>query len=172
MWFSALLGLRSELGRVETRAWQGVHQKIDRGTRGFENEGVGKGSTYPVVKGWVIHVSAQHLRKGKGALALWYSGEEELQAGDLLDLLDLYLHRFDIEHAFRFQKQHLSLVGFRSKDVASYVTWCQSVLIAYVHLVVLRSLLRHQRLKWERQRTRSVTPLQALRQVSLLTESW
>jgi hypothetical protein len=89
-------------GAVSVKAWAGLHPQLSRRGRFAEVEEL------PIVKATIIRVEVERLpgrrRKPKGPLWLW-------QAGPGLPDLDLcwraYLHRFDIEHTYRFAKQTL-----------------------------------------------------------------
>jgi hypothetical protein len=60
-----------------------------------------------------------------------------------------YLHRFDIEHMFRFCKQHLGWTTprIRTPDQATLWTWL--ITVAYAHLITARDLVTDHRLPWE-----------------------
>jgi hypothetical protein len=79
---------------LEIDAWSHQHAKSN-----FTNA--------ELTQGWVIRVKSR--RAHQRDLWLFYSGDED--EVDLERLYHAYVHRFDIEHFFRFAKQRLGLVA-------------------------------------------------------------
>ena len=132
-------------GQVQVDAWSGLHAK-DHGEAG------------QVIKATLIRVQVEHLsrgRKGPRPLWLWWSGEGEPD----LDLLwRAYIHRFDIEHTFRFYKGRLGW------DVPAIMTpeqvdrWTILVAVAHRQLQLAQGLAQDIRLPWERKAKATLTP--------------
>jgi hypothetical protein len=89
-------------GNVRVRAWHGLHPKLSGRGRW------GSAGSPPIVRGTVIRVDVDHLPKATSrtdtTLWLWWSGPGE---PDLEQCFRAYLHRFDLEHTFRFAKNTL-----------------------------------------------------------------
>lgn len=61
-----------------------------------------------------------------------------------------YARRYDLEHFFRFGKQHLSLADFQTPDTEREEAWWQLVHIAYAQLWLARDLVVALPRPWER----------------------
>ncbi|MDQ6798378.1 MAG: transposase [Actinomycetota bacterium] len=134
-------------GRVRVQAWHGLHPKL---------HGRGHWShcdAPPIVKGTVIRVDVERLPKSAGhvnkTLWLWWSGHG---IPDLDRCFRAYLHRFDIEHGFRFQKGTLGWTtpSLCTPEQADRWTWL--VVAGYTQLRLARGLVADLRLPWERPR--------------------
>ena len=90
-------------GKVRVRVWHGLHPRLS----GRGRWGKGEGAP-PIVRGSVIRVDVEHLpktrRRKNKTLWLWWSGPGE---PDLELCFRAYLHRFDLEHSYRFVKNTL-----------------------------------------------------------------
>jgi hypothetical protein len=146
-------------GTVRISAWHGLHPRLSG--RGHWAES----AVLPIVKGSVIRVDVEHLPKSSGGvkktLWLWWSGEGE---PDLERCARAYLHRFDIEHGFRFQKATL---GWTTPSVCTPEQadrWTWLIVAAYTQLRLARGLVADLRLPWERPRDpRLLTPARVRR---------
>ena len=135
-------------GTVTVTAWAGLHPKL--AARG---RWAGQAQA-PIVRGWVLRVDVEHLprpTRAKKTLWLWWSGPP----GTTPDL-DLcwraYLHRFDIEHAIKFQKATLGWVTPSPRHPGQADRWTAIIIASYAQLVLARPLAADQRLPWERPR--------------------
>ena len=143
-------------GTVTVTAWAGLHPQL--AARG---RWAGRAQP-PIVRGWVIRVDVEHLPPPQGrvkkTLWLWWSGPPGMTPD--LDLCwRAYIHRFDIEHAIKFQKSTLGWVtpSLRHPDQAD--RWTAITIASYAQLVLARPLAADQRLPWERPRDRArLTP--------------
>jgi hypothetical protein len=134
-------------GTVSVSAWHGMHPKLSG--RGHWSDH----ATPPIVRGSVIRVDVEHLPKSSGGvrktLWLWWSGQGE---PDLGRCVRAYLHRFDIEHGFRFQKGTL---GWTTPSVCTPEQadrWTWLIVAGYTQLRLARGLVADLRLPWERPR--------------------
>jgi hypothetical protein len=66
------------------------------------------------------------------------------------DIHHAYAQRYDLEHFFRFGKQHLSLSDFQTPDTEREQAWWQVVHIAYAQLWLARDLAQALPRPWER----------------------
>ena len=99
-------------GRVEVRAWHGLHQKVQR-TGYFARLDEQLHTRLPVIEGTVIEVRVERLPDGRSphrTMWLWHSGP---QAPDLDTCWRAYLRRFDMEHTFKLMKSQLGWTAAR-----------------------------------------------------------
>jgi hypothetical protein len=61
-----------------------------------------------------------------------------------------YARRYDLEHFFRFGKQHLSLADFQTPDTEREEVWWHVVHIAYAQLWQARDVVEALPRPWER----------------------
>jgi hypothetical protein len=135
---------------LEIDAWSHQHAKSN-----FTNA--------ELTLGWVIRVKSR--RAHQRDLWLFYSGDED--EVDLERLYHAYVHRFDIEHFFRFAKQRLGLVAVTLRHPGAALRWVRLVMSAYAQLVLARECARDLRLPWERALEVSrLTPRRVLRAFS------
>jgi hypothetical protein len=135
-------------GRVEVRAWHGLHQEVQ--ARGYfaRNPLPGGG----VVPGTVIQVKAAKMPDGTvpdGPMWLWWTAP----AGTACDLDVIwrgYLRRFDAEHGFRFEKGTLGWTCARPRTPGQADLWTWLVIAAYTQLHLARRSAPDLRRPWER----------------------
>ena len=134
-------------GSVHVRAWRQLHPRLSRRGR-WAGTGVP-----PIVRGSVIRVDVERLPKPSSrankTLWLWWSGPGE---PDLELCFRAYLHRFDLEHTYRFAKNTLGWTtpSLCTPEQADRWTWL--VVGAYTQLRLARGLVDDLRLPWERPR--------------------
>jgi hypothetical protein len=145
---SARLGASDpRYGTITVSAWPGLHPRLSGRGRW-----AGRAAP-PIVKGTVIRVDVEHLPKPtartKKTLWLWWSGRGE---PDLERCWRAYLHRFDIEHLFRFAKNTLGWTtpSLCTPEQADRWTWL--VVAVLTQLRLARGLVTDLRLPWERPR--------------------
>jgi len=136
-------------GTVTVQAWKGLHPQLERRGRWASR------AQAPIVRGWVIRVQVEHLPRPQGrvnkTLWLWWSGPPGMTPD--LDLCwRAYIHRFDIEHAIKFQKATLGWVTPSLRHPGQADRWTAIILASYAQLVLARPLAADQRLPWERPR--------------------
>lgn len=68
----------------------------------------------------------------------------------LNDIWQAYRQRYDIEHFFRFGKQHLLMADFETNQVEHSENWMALVQLAYVQLFMARKLATNLPRPWER----------------------
>jgi hypothetical protein len=135
-------------GKVRVRAWHNLHPRLHRRGR-WAGEDLA-----PVVRGSVIKVDVERLpkpssRANNKTLWLWWSGPGQ---PDLGLCLHAYLHRFDLEHTYRFVKSTLGWTtpSLRTPEQADRWTWL--TVAAYTQLRIARGIVDDLRLPWERPR--------------------
>jgi len=133
-------------GQVSVKSWSGLHPKLFcRGRfEGFPKP--------PVIKCHVIRVTVTRLPNGRavpGPLWLWWAGPG---APDLDLIWRAYLHRFDIEHAYRFAKHTLGWDKAALRHPAQVSRWTWLILAAITQLRLARPAAEDHRQRWERRR--------------------
>lgn len=145
----------AQYGAVRVRAWGGVHAKCQNHPR--------KGSrrTLPTVRGTLVLVEVERLPRQTRIpkrLWLWWRGPG---APDLAVLWRAYVHRFDLEHTYRFCKQGLNWTTPRVRHPEQADRWTWLVLLAYTQLRLARRAIDDVHLPWERPQRparRALTP--------------
>jgi hypothetical protein len=147
----------SRYGRVEVRAWHGMHQKVQR-TGYFARLEAELFTRLPVIEGTIIEVRVERLPDGRSphrTMWLWHSGP---QAPDLDVCWRAYLRRFDMEHTFKLMKSQLGWTAARVRHPEQAVRWTWLLIAAYVQLRLARGMAADLRRPWER-RPRPGRPL-------------
>jgi hypothetical protein len=145
----------AQYGAVRVRAWADVHAKTqnhpDRGSR----------RTKRTLRGTLILVEVERLPRQTRIpkrLWLWWRGPGQ---PDLAVVWRAYVHRFDLEHTYRFVKQTLNWTTPRVRHPEQADRWTWLVLLAYSQLRIARRSIQDVRLPWERPQRparRALTP--------------
>jgi hypothetical protein len=145
----------AQYGRVRVRAWTAVHAK----TQNHPHRGSRR--TKPTVRGTLVLVEVERLPRQTRIpkrLWLWWRGPG---APDLATLWRAYVHRFDLEHTYRFCKQTLNWTTPRVRHPEQADRWTWLVLLAYTQLRLARRAIEERYLPWERPQRphrRALTP--------------
>jgi hypothetical protein len=146
---------QAQYGRVRVRAWAGVHAK----SQNHPHKGCRR--TLPTVRGTLVLVEVERLPRQTRIpkqLWLWWRGPG---APDLAILWRAYVHRFDLEHTYRFCKQVLNWTTPRVRHPEQADRWTWLVLLAYTQLRLARHAIDDVHLPWERPQRptrRALTP--------------
>jgi len=133
-------------GDVTVMSWGGLHPKL--ACRG-RFAGLGKP---PIIKCRIIRVTVEKLPNGRevpGPLWLWWAGPG---APDLDLIWRAYLHRFDIEHTYRFAKHALGWDTAALRDPGQVARWTWLIICAITQLRLARPIAEDHRQRWERRR--------------------
>jgi hypothetical protein len=145
----------AQYARVQVRAWAGVHAK----SQNHPHKGCRR--TLPTVRGTLVLVEVERLPRQTRIpkrLWLWWRGPG---APDLAVLWRAYVHRFDLEHTYRFCKQVLNWTTPRVRHPDQADRWTWLVLLAYTQLRLARRAIADVHLPWERPQRparRALTP--------------
>ena len=145
----------AQYGQVRVRAWAGVHAKSQN------HPARGSRRTKPVLPGTLVLVEVERLPRQTRIpkqLWLWWRGPG---TPDLAILWRAYVHRFDLEHTYRFCKQTLNWTKPRVRHPEQADRWTWLVLLAYTQLRLARGAIEDRRLPWERPQRpsrRTLTP--------------
>lgn len=152
-------------GRVRVRSWAGVHGKVQ------EHPGRGTHGPAPLERGTLVLLQVERLPRQTRVpkdVWLWWQGPPGA-VPDLALVWRAYVHRFDLEHTFRFAKETLRWTAPRVRHPAQADRWTALVALAYTHLRLAQPLVADQRLPWERPlRQDRLTPGRVRRQFSQL----
>ena len=148
-------------GHVSVRAWAGVHAKTQqhatKGTRGPR----------PVERGTLLLLRVERLPRQTRVprdVWLWWQGPPGATP-DLALVWRAYVHRFDLEHTFRFAKETLRWTAPRVRHPQQADRWTALVVLAYAQLRLAQPLVADRRLPWERPlRQERLTPGRVRRQ--------
>jgi hypothetical protein len=131
-------------GQVQVTSWGGLHPKLER-KGAFAGAGV-----LPVIRATLIRIQVSRLPGGKadpGPIWLWHAGPG---TPDLDLCWRAYLHRYDLEHTFRFAKHALGWTSpaIRTPDQAARWTWL--IITALTQLRLARPIAEDRRLPWHK----------------------
>jgi hypothetical protein len=146
-------------GPVTVTAWQRVHQVLDRSSGGWQDWPAGR--EIPVIEGTLIRLSAPAPPPGLAQLEPMWLWASVADAGDAETavLWQAYLRRFDIEHVFRFLKQHLGWTRPLLRDPAAADRWTWLVIACHAQLHLARPLAAAAELPWHKpQPASAMTP--------------
>ena len=133
-------------GLIAVMSWGGLHPKL--ACRGHFQAM----ARPPIITCHLIRITVEKLPNGRavpGPLWLWRAGPGQPD----LDLWTHgYLHRFDMEHTWRFAKTALGWHKAALRSPAQFGRWTWVVIIAITQLRLARALAADHRLPWERRR--------------------
>jgi hypothetical protein len=133
----------TQYGSVRVRAWAGVHTKT------HNHPAKGSYRTKATVRGTLVLVQVERLPRQTRIpkrLWLWWRGPGE---PDLTVLWRAYVHRFDLEHTYRFCKQTLNWTTPRVRTPQQADRWTWLVTLAYTQLRLARRTVEDVHLPWE-----------------------
>lgn len=141
-------------GLIQAQAWSRLHP---RQSRYYNHDG-----TMRIIEGTVIRVEVERMPGDRecrtNTLWLWWSGPIGAQP-DLDRIVNAYLHRYDVEHAFRFVKQVLGWTTPRLRSPEQADRWTWLILAALTQLRLARQHVADHRLPWQApQHTPALTP--------------
>jgi hypothetical protein len=152
-----IIPARPDRGRtheLSVIAWHGLQPGF---SRKLPETHPGRGHARDVLHSNVIRVHS--TKPGQKPMWLLWTGPPG--SFDLDIAWRAYLHRFDIEHMFRFCKQHLGWTTPRVRTPDQATLWTWLIAAAYAQLVTARDLVTDHRLPWEH--TGPLSPLRVKR---------
>jgi hypothetical protein len=133
----------AQYGDVRVRAWAGVHAKSQN------HPAKGSRRTLLTVRGTLVLVEVERLPRQTRIpkrLWLWWRGPGQ---PDLTMVWRAYVHRFDLEHTYRFCKQTLNWTTPRVRTPQQADRWTWLVVLAYTQLRLARRTIDDVHLPWE-----------------------
>jgi len=103
------------------------------------------------VPGTVIRLDVERLPSGGSPKPLWLWWSRTTTDAALADTVwPCFLRRFDLEHTFRYWKQHLGWTRPALRDPLAADRWTALVMAVYTQLRLARPLTGDLRRPWER----------------------
>jgi hypothetical protein len=133
----------AQYGQVRVRAWANVHVKP------HNHPAKGANRTLPTVRGTLVLVEVERLPRQTQLpeqVWLWWRGPGQPA---LAVLWRAYVHRFDLEHTYRFVKQTLNWAKPRLRQPEQADRWTWLVALAYTQLRLARRAIADHHLPWE-----------------------
>jgi hypothetical protein len=140
-------------GHVVVEAWAGLHPKLERRAAWAGHVG-----TLPNVEGSVIRIRVGRLPGDRDPDPVWLFTTGPLTWDLVNTYWRTYLRRFDLEHTFRFFKQHLAWTRPRLRDPHAADRWTWLVIAAHTQLRLARTLTEDLRRPWEKPTARGEHP--------------
>ncbi len=137
------LSRRGKRYRVEIRTWNNC---LMRGQRKPEMLPMQR---YPFTLVRIVFYDQAGQEAFRRPLWLIVVGERRHHLNNF-EIYHAYARRYDLEHFFRFGKQHLLLADFQTPDTQREEAWWQLVHIAYAQLWLARDLVVALPRPWER----------------------
>ena len=137
------VGRRGQQYRIEIEAW---HNMLMRGKRKPQPLPMQR---YPFTLVRIVRYDQAGKLACRRPLWLIVVGEQR-ESLTLLEIAQAYDQRFKLEHFFRFGKQKLSLVEFRTPQDEREENWWKLVHIAYAQLWLARHAAQSLPRPWER----------------------
>jgi hypothetical protein len=138
----------SRYGTVTVTAWSDLHPRVTRRPGSYWS--THHHGQLPIVEGTLIRVEVEHLPKPtartKKTLWLFHTGPD---TPDLDIVWQAYLHRFDIEHSFRFIKNTLGWTTPAVCTPQQADRWTWIIAAIYTQLRLARGHVQDLRLPWE-----------------------
>lgn len=135
-------------GTARTSAWHRMHPRLTRRAAWLEHP---LGTDLPIIEGTLIRLEVEHLPGDRAPVPVWLWTSRPTPSPDQVDATwQGFLRRFDLEHTFRFLKQHLGWTTARLRDPGAADRWTWLVIVAYTQLRLARGLVQDLRLPWER----------------------
>jgi hypothetical protein len=132
-------------GTATAMAWPRLHQRLEH--RGSWE---GHDGALPVIEGTLIRLSVDHLPGQRDADPVWlWSSRAAATEEEVNRAWQAFLRRFDIEHTFRFIKQHLGWTRPKLRDPAAADRWTWLIIACYAQLYLARPLAEDIRLPWQ-----------------------
>ena len=131
---------RGKRYQVDLQCW---HDRVRRGTRTF------KGYEHPF---HLVHCVLTDAQTGQRLYQrpLWLAVCGQRRSDLALDqVFQSYDQRYDLEHFFRFSKQHLLLDAFQTPAVEHEQQWWQMAPLAYLQLYLARTEITSVPQPWE-----------------------
>lgn len=143
-------------GNIRVRCFERLHPKLNRQTIWQHHPE----PELPILPGTVIRLDVDRLPSGGSPKPLWLWWSRNGADADLADSAwSCFLRRFDLEHTFRYWKQHLGWTSICLRSPAAADRWTALVLTVYTQLRLARPLAADLKRPWEKPlATHQLTP--------------
>lgn len=134
-------------GHLRARCFARLHVRLNRQTVWAHHPE----PELPIVPGTVIRLDVERLPSGGSPKPLWLWWSRTSTDAALADTVwSCFLRRFDLEHTFRYWKQHLGWTRPALRDPLAADRWTALVITVYTQLRLARPLTGDLRRPWER----------------------
>jgi hypothetical protein len=134
-------------GNVRVRCFERLHPKLNRQTIWQHHPE----PELPILPDTVIRLDVDRLPSGGSPKPLWLWWSRTGADADLADSAwSCFLRRFDLEHTFRYWKQHLGWTSVCLRSPAAADRWTALVLAVYTQLRLARPLAADLKRPWEK----------------------
>ena len=144
------MGTHERAPRGARAVWLGPRPRLGRRARqDAQSSQRGSYRTKAVVRGTLVLVEVERLPRQTRIpkrLWLWWRGPGQ---PDLAVVWRAYVHRFDLEHTYRFCKQTLNWTTPRVRTPQQADRWTWLVILAYTQLRIARRTIEDVHLPWE-----------------------
>jgi DDE superfamily endonuclease len=136
----------SRYGMAVATAWDRVHPRLTHRAAWLDHDG-----PLPVIEGTLIRLQVDHLPGDREPKPVWlWSSATSAAPGQVDQLWQAFLRRFDLEHTFRFFKQVLGWTAPKIRDPQAADRWTWLIITVHTQLRLARPLADDLRLPWER----------------------
>jgi hypothetical protein len=133
-------------GTATAMAWGRLHQRLTS-RAGWE----GHDGDLPVIEGTLVRLQVDHLPGSRAPDPVWlWTTSAGLDDEAVNRAWQAFLHRFDIEHTFRFLKQVLGWTRPKLRDPAAADRRAWLIIACHTQLWLARHLTADLRLPWQR----------------------
>ncbi|MFE9328415.1 NF041680 family putative transposase [Nocardia sp. NPDC052278] len=132
---------------AEASAWHRLHPMLKHRGNWADHTG-----PLPTIEGTLLRLRVQYLPGDHNPKPVWlWCSDPEATAAEVDRYWRTFLHRFDIEHTFRFFKQTLGWTRPHLRDPHAADRWTWLVIAAHTQLRLARNLTRDLSRPWENQ---------------------
>jgi hypothetical protein len=138
--------LTSRYGMAVAAAWDRVHPRLTHRAAWLDHDG-----DLPIIEGTLIRLTVDRLPGDRDPKPVWlWCSATGATAGQVDQLWQAFLRRFDLEHTFRFLKQTLGWTAPHLRDPDAADAWTWLIIAVHAQLRLARPLADDLRLPWER----------------------
>jgi hypothetical protein len=132
-------------GTVQVTAFTRIHAKLTHTGPWLSHP-----NPLPIIEGTLIRLQVDHLPADRHPRPIWlWTSTPTADPTTVERAWTAYLRRFDLEHTFRYFKQHLGWTTPKLRDPTAADTWTWLVITAHTQLRLARGLTHDLRRPWE-----------------------
>ena len=133
-------------GIAVAAAWDRVHPRLTHRAAWLDHDG-----PLPVIDGTLIRLQVDHLPGDRDPKPVWlWFSRTGAAPGEVDQLWQAFLRRFDLEHTFRLFKQVLGWTAPKIRNPGAADRWTWLIITCHAQLRLARPLADDLRLPWER----------------------
>jgi DDE superfamily endonuclease len=136
----------SRYGTAAAASWDRVHPRLTHRAAWLDHDG-----PLPVIDGTLIRLQVDHLPGDRDPKPVWlWFSRTGATPGEVDQLWQAFLRRFDLEHTFRLFKQVLGWTAPKIRNPEAADRWTWLIITCHTQLRLARPLAADLRLPWER----------------------